>query len=110
LLVLLVVLHRLLAIVPVAALTAVMIMVSINTFSWKSLTGLRTVPWQSSGVMIATVVTVVATGDLAKGVIVGVLMSGVFFAAKVSRLILITSRISNDGRVREYFVKGQVFF
>lgn len=110
LLVLLVALHRLLAIVPVAGLTAVMIMVSINTFSWKSIPGIRTVPWQSSVVMVATVVTVVATSDLSKGVVVGVLLSGIFFAGKVSRLVRITSRLSPDGRVREYFVKGQVFF
>jgi sulfate permease, SulP family len=110
LLVLLVILHGLLAIVPVAGLTAVMIMVSINTFSWKSLAGLRTVPWQSSVVMVATVATVVATKDLSKGVIVGVLLSGIFFAGKVSRLVQVTSRLSSNGRVREYFVKGQVFF
>jgi SulP family sulfate permease len=110
LLILLVVLHRLLAIVPVAGLTAVMIMVSINTFSWRSLAGIRRVPWQSSVVMLATVVTVVATSDLSKGVIVGVLLSGIFFAGKVSRLVRITSRVSGDGKVREYVVKGQVFF
>ena len=110
LLVLLVLLHRLLAVVPVAGLTAVMIMVSINTFSWKSLAGLRTVPWQSSVVMVATVVTVVGTNDLSKGVIVGVLLSGIFFAGKVSRSISVTSRLSSHGRVREYVVKGQVFF
>lgn len=110
LLVLLVTLHRLLAIVPVAALTAVMIMVSINTFSWRSIAGLRSVPWQSSVVMLSTVATVVATGDLSKGVLVGVLLSGIFFAGKVSRLITISSRLSHDGRLREYFVKGQVFF
>jgi SulP family sulfate permease len=110
LLVLLVVLHRLLAIAPVAGLTAVMIMVSINTFSWKSLVTLRTVPWQSSVVMIATVATVVATSDLSKGVVVGVVLSCIFFAAKISRLLIITSRISDDGRVREYLVRGQLFF
>ncbi|MDE2514765.1 MAG: SulP family inorganic anion transporter [Rhodospirillales bacterium] len=110
LLVLLVLLHRLLAIVPVAGLTAVMIMVSINTFSWRSLRELRRVPWQSSVVMLATVGTVVATADLSKGVGVGVLLSGIFFASKVARLITVTSRLSADGRVREYFVRGQVFF
>ncbi len=110
LLVLLVVLQRLLAIVPVAALTAVMIMVSINTFSWKSLAALRSNPWQSSVVMLATVVTVVATADLSKGVLVGVLLSGIFFAGKVSRLSRITSELSEDGTVRTYFVEGQVFF
>jgi SulP family sulfate permease len=110
LLVLLVVLQKLLAIVPVAALTAVMIMVSINTFSWGSLARLRTNPWPSSVVMLATVGTVVATADLSKGVLVGVLLSGVFFAGKVSRLSHITSELSADGRVRTYFVEGQVFF
>jgi SulP family sulfate permease len=110
LLVLLVVLQKLLAIVPVAALTAVMIMVSINTFSWKSLIALRSNPWQSSIVMLATVVTVVATTDLSKGVLVGVLLSGIFFAGKVSRLSRITSALSDDGKTRTYFVEGQVFF
>ena len=110
LLVLLVVLQRLLAVVPVAALTAVMIMVSINTFSWRSVAGLRTNPAASSAVMLATVATVVATGDLSKGVLVGVLLSGVFFAMKVSRLSRVTSTLSDDGRVRTYRVEGQVFF
>src|SRR5690606_26643063 len=68
LLVLLVALQDLLAVVPVAALTAVMIMVSINTFSWRSIASLRTNPVPSSVVMLATVATVVATHDLARGV------------------------------------------
>jgi sulfate permease, SulP family len=110
LLVLLVVLQRLLAIVPVAALTAVMIMVSINTFSWRSIARLRTNPWQSSVVMVATVATVVATGDLSKGVLVGVILSGVFFAGKVSRLSRVTSALSSDEQTRTYFVEGQIFF
>ena len=110
LLVLLVALQRLLAAVPVAALTAVMIMVSINTFSWGSLLRLRTNPLPSSIVMLATVVTVVATGDLSKGVLAGVLLSGVFFAGKVSRLSRVSSHLSADGRTRTYRVEGQVFF
>jgi SulP family sulfate permease len=110
LLVLLVILQRVLAIVPVAALTAVMIMVSINTFSWKSLAALRSNPWQSSVVMLATVVTVVATADLSKGVLVGVLLSGIFFAGKVSRLSRVNSELSKDGKIRTYYVEGQVFF
>ncbi|WP_202964823.1 SulP family inorganic anion transporter [Inquilinus limosus] len=110
LLVLLVALQDLLAIVPVAALTAVMIMVSINTFSWRSLARLRRNPVPSSVVMLATVVTVVATSDLAIGVLVGVLLSGVFFAGKVSRLSRVTSTLSPDGAVRTYRVEGQVFF
>ncbi|MGF6227460.1 SulP family sulfate permease [Inquilinus ginsengisoli] len=110
LLVLLVALQDLLAIVPVAALTAVMIMVSVNTFSWRSLVRLRSNPVPSSVVMLATVATVVATSDLAIGVLVGVLLSGVFFAGKVSRLSRVTSTLSPDETVRTYRVEGQVFF
>ncbi|WP_457105304.1 SulP family inorganic anion transporter [Methylobacterium sp. P5_C11] len=110
LLLLLVALQDLLAVVPVAALTAVMIMVSINTFSWRSLARLRTNPLPSSAVMLATVLVVVATKDLAIGVLAGVLLSGVFFAGKVSRLNRITSALSADGRTRTYSVSGQVFF
>ncbi len=110
LLVLLVLLQDLLAIVPVAALTAVMVMVSINTFSWRSIARLRTNPLPSSVVMLATVATVVVTTDLSKGVLVGVILSGVFFAGKVSRLSRVTSELSADGRTRTYRVSGQIFF
>jgi SulP family sulfate permease len=84
-----------------------MIMVSINTFSWKSLTALRSNPWQSSLVMLATVATVVATADLSKGVLIGVLLSGIFFAGKVARLSRIASELSDDGTIRTYFVEGR---
>ncbi len=96
--------------IPMAALVAVMIMVSIGTFSWASITGLREHPWNSSVVMLATVVVVVATHDLAKGVLVGVLLSGFFFANKVGRLLAVYSTTTDEGRVREYRVLGQVFF
>jgi SulP family sulfate permease len=110
LLALLVLLQDVLAVVPVAALTAVMIMVSLNTFSWRSLAQLRSNPLSSSLVMLATVAVVVATKDLAIGVLVGVLLSGVFFAGKVSRLSQVTSELSPDGATRTYRVTGQVFF
>ncbi|MFE1600494.1 SulP family inorganic anion transporter [Methylobacterium sp. ID0610] len=110
LLLLLVALQDLLALVPVAALTAVMIMVSLNTFSWRSVARLRTNPLPSSAVMLATVAVVVATRDLALGVLAGVLLSGVFFAGKVSRLSRVDSDLSADGRTRTYRVSGQVFF
>ena len=110
LLLLLVALQDLLAVVPVAALTAVMVMVSLNTFQWRSLAQLRTNPLPSSAVMLATVAVVVATKDLALGVLAGVLLSGVFFAGKVSRLSRVSSELSTDGRTRTYRVSGQVFF
>lgn len=96
--------------IPMAALVAVMIMVSIGTFNWSSLTNLRDNPRSSSFVMIATVIVTVATHDLAKGVLTGVLLSGFFFAHKVARIVRVTSLAEDDGRVRTYKVLGQVFF
>lgn len=96
--------------IPMAALVAVMIMVSIGTFSWASIRNLREHPKSSSVVMLATVVVVVATHDLAKGVLVGVLLSGFFFANKVGRIMHVRSQAREGGRVRHYTVSGQVFF
>jgi SulP family sulfate permease len=96
--------------IPMAALVAVMIMVSIGTFSWGSVRNLPKNPLSSSIVMIATVVVVVATHDLAKGVFVGVLLSALFFAAKVGRLLRTTSALSENANARTYTVTGQVFF
>ena len=96
--------------IPMAALVAVMIMVSIGTFSWGSITNLRTYPKSSSIVMVATVVVVVATHDLAKGVLVGVLLSGLFFARKVGQVLHVASVATDDGRTRTYTITGQVFF
>lgn len=96
--------------IPMAALVAVMIMVSIGTFSWASVRSLRTNPKSSSLVMITTVAVVVATHDLAQGVFVGVLMSGLFFARKVAHLLRVDSTLSAEGTHRTYSVYGQVFF
>lgn len=96
--------------IPMAALVAVMIMVSIGTFSWSSIRNLREHPKSSSVVMLATVIVVVATHDLAKGVLVGVLLSGFFFASKVGRILHVRSQAQDEGRVRHYTVSGQVFF
>ncbi len=96
--------------IPMSALVAVMIMVSIGTFSWKSLADLRVHPRESSIVMLATVAVTVATHDLAQGVLVGVLLSGVFFARKVARVFTVQSSLSEDGRIRHYSVSGEVFF
>ena len=96
--------------IPMAALVAVMIMVSIGTFSWTSVKNLRTHPKSSSFVMLSTVAVVVATHDLAQGVFVGVLMSALFFARKVSHLLVINSALADDGNTRTYSIYGQVFF
>lgn len=98
------------SVIPMPALVAIMIMVSVGTFSWSSLRALRTHPASSSVVMLATVATVVWTHNLAIGVGVGVLLSGLFFAAKIARLFRVASTLSEDGRARTYVVEGQLFY
>ncbi|WP_421862957.1 SulP family inorganic anion transporter [Parvibaculum sp.] len=96
--------------IPMAALVAIMIMVSIGTFSWSSIRNLRHHPRSSSAVMLATVIVVVFTHNLAIGVLVGVLLSGLFFAWKIAQIFRVTSTLSDDGRERVYIVEGQIFF
>jgi sulfate permease, SulP family len=96
--------------IPMAALVAIMIMVSIGTFSWASIRDLKVHPRSSSVVMLATVAAVVATHNLAIGVLLGVLLSGIFFAGKIAQIFRLTSALSEDGLSRTYFVQGQVFF
>jgi len=110
LLFLLLVLGDIVGLIPMPALVAIMIMVSIGTFSWGSLNDLRKHPRRSSLVMLATVITVVGTHNLALGVGVGVLLSGIFFAWKVSQIFRVSSVLTADGRGRDYLVEGQLFF
>ena len=94
--------------IPMAALVAVMIMVSIGTFSWKSIMDMPKYPLSSSVVMLVTVAVVVKTHNLAMGVLVGVLLSALFFAHKISQLMVVKSQLTDPHR--EYRVVGQVFF
>ena len=94
--------------IPMAALVAVMIMVSIGTFNWTSFKNLREHPKSSSAVMLATVVVTVATHDLAQGVLTGVLLSGFFFAHKIGQILLVHSERTPESHT--YQVVGQVFF
>ena len=96
--------------IPMAALVAVMIMVSIGTFDWKSVLNLRSTPPQSSIVMIATTVTVVLTHDLSKGGVLGVVLSAIFFMRKVAKTIVVEEiPTPEEGRLR-YRVSGNLFF
>ena len=96
--------------IPMAALVAVMIMVSIGTFSWVSLANLRTHPKSSSVVMLATVMTTVATHNLALGVGVGVLLSALFYANKVGQVFYVSALVGESYDHRIYNVIGQVFY
>jgi len=96
--------------IPMAALVAVMIMVSIGTFSWQSIVDLKKHPLSSNLVMMATVAVVVSTHNLAYGVFIGVLLASLFFANKVSHFMYVTSELEATDNLRTYRVVGQVFF
>ena len=95
--------------IPMPALVAVMIMVSIGTFSWNSIANLRRHPPTSSAVMLVTVAVVVATHNLAAGVLAGVLLSGIFFTGKVRRMFSVERHAGPDGTAT-YRVEGEIFF
>ncbi|MAZ05580.1 MAG: sodium-independent anion transporter [Halomonas sp.] len=110
LLVMVLVLDKWLVQIPMAALVAVMIMVSIGTFSWGSVKDLREHPLSTNIVMVVTVIVVVATHNLAFGVLAGVLLAALFFANKVGHYMLVTSELDETTDTRTYRVVGQVFF
>lgn len=109
LLFLILVLQEWVAQIPMAALVAVMIMVSVGTFDWGSVLRLRSTPLASSIVMLATTVTVVWTHDLSKGVVLGVVLSALFFVRKVAKVIVV-DEIPGGEEVRRYVVRGHLFF
>ena len=96
--------------IPMAALVAVMIMVSIGTFSWASIRDLKKHPMSTNVVMLATVVVTVFTHNLALGVVVGVLIAAMNFANKVGNILYIGAEDAPEGDHRIYRVVGQVFF
>jgi SulP family sulfate permease len=110
LLVLVVFLSDLLKIVPMAALVAVMIMVSIGTFNWNSIKELKTNPTSATAVMISTVIVVVWTHNLALGVFTGILIGSLFMAQRLSQFMYIDSSFDEETDTRTYKVVGQIFF
>lgn len=92
--------------IPMAAL-GVMIMVSIGTFDWSSIKDLAKTPVTDSIVMVVTTVITVFTHDLSKGVFAGIILSAIFFVAKISK-VHVASRVEGDKKI--YAVTGQVFF
>src|SRR5690606_26590273 len=96
--------------IPMAALVAVMIMVSIGTFRWESLRNLKKYPLSTNLVMLVTVAVVVFTHNLAFGVLAGVLLAAMFFANKIGHHMDVRSSLDETGNHRSYEVIGQVFF
>lgn len=98
--------------IPMAALVAVMVMVSFATFDWHSIAPktLKRMPAGEIAVMVVTVACVVATGNLAIGVVVGSLTAMVIFAKRVAHLADVTSVTDPDGDSVVYSVTGELFF
>ncbi|MGM0863279.1 MAG: SulP family inorganic anion transporter [Bacillota bacterium] len=109
LIILILLLNDFLVQIPMAALVGVMIMVSIGTFDWSSVKNLHKTPITDTLVMVATVVTVLFTHDLSKGVLVGIILSAIFFASKISK-VKITTMGSDQTHKKVYRVSGQLFF
>lgn len=110
LLIMVVFLSDIISIIPMAALVAVMIMVSIGTFDWSSIKNLKTLPLSTNIVMLSTVGVTVYTHNLALGVITGVLFASLFFANKISHFMYCDINYNEDKSVKTYKFVGQVFF
>lgn len=110
LLIMVVFLSDIISIIPMAALVAVMIMVSISTFNWSSITELKTLPFSTNLVMLSTVAITVYTHNLAMGVLTGVLLASLFFANKISHFMYNETFYNEDKSVKTYKFVGQVFF
>lgn len=110
LLIMVVFLSDLIALIPMAALVAVMIMVSISTFNWPSVKGLKTLPFSTNLVMLTTTIVVVFTHNLALGVLAGVLLASLFFANKISHFMYWETELDEATQTRTYKFIGQVFF
>ena len=114
LLVLVVGLGDFVAIIPMAALVAVMIMVSVATFNWHSIkfSTLKKMPKSETAVMVTTVIITVWTHNLAIGVIAGVVVAMVAFARRVAHFVSVTREVSGDDETgtAHYTVNGELFF
>ena len=93
--------------IPVVSLAAVMVVVSISTFNWGSIKRITKVPKSDTLVMLSTVIVVLLTHNLAYGVIVGIIISAIAFASKISEINVAKHEV--HGYVK-YEVKGQLFF
>jgi SulP family sulfate permease len=96
--------------IPMAALVSVMIMVSIGTFNWASITKIRKLPLSETVTMLATMGATLITHNLAIGVMVGITLSTIFFSSKIAQLVFVDKTLSEDALERTYSVAGQIFF
>lgn len=107
LMVLIFLLNDLMVQIPLAALVAVMITVSVSTFDWAALRRLHRMPRSDAFVIIIVVGVVVATNNLAFGVVLGVAFTAIFHALHGSKLDI---SVQKNGDVMVYEVYGELFF
>ncbi|WP_339373761.1 SulP family inorganic anion transporter [Anabaena sp. 4-3] len=96
--------------IPMASLVGVMFMVSIGTFNWTSLQTLHLVPRSETAVMVTTVFVTVLSRNLGLGVLVGIVLSTVFFSRQIAKVVFVDSLLSADQNYRTYSIAGQLFF
>ena len=106
----LLVLSNWVAVIPMAVLVAIMVMVSIGTFNWSSISNVKRVPRSETAVMLTTVIITVFTSNLALGVVVGISLNAILFSRKLADLVFVDTLLSPDGNERIYSVAGQIFF
>ncbi|MBO1305620.1 SulP family inorganic anion transporter [Enterococcus sp. 669A] len=96
-------LRPLLLLVPIAALVAIMTVVAFNTFDWATIRYVKEAPKKDVLIFLVTTLSIVATGNLAIGVLVGVLISAVLFVRGISIL-----KVKKDNSIIK--ISGELFF
>ena len=102
-----IILNKFVTQIPVVALASVMVVVAISTFNWGSIKRITKVPKSDTITMLATVIVVLLTSNLAYGVVVGILINSISFVSKISNINIV--RNNTNGNIK-YEVKGQLFF
>ncbi|MDE1185120.1 MAG: SulP family inorganic anion transporter [Pantoea sp.] len=105
-------LSRIMAQIPMVVLAGIMMVVAVKTVNWHSLqpTTLKRMPWSETLVMALTVAVTVSTGNLALGVLVGVILAMMLFARRIAHVIHAERQLSEEGDQVHYTVRGPLFF
>nr|WP_310616882.1 SulP family inorganic anion transporter [Pantoea cypripedii] len=105
-------LSRIMAQIPMVVLAGIMMVVAVKTVNWHSLqpATLKRMPWSETLVMVLTVAVTVWTGNLALGVLVGVILAMMLFARRIAHVIHAERQLSEDGEQVHYTVRGPLFF
>lgn len=96
--------------IPMAALVAVMIMVSFGTFNWSSVTQIQKIPRTETAAMVTTVLITILSHNLAIGVVAGIALSTVFFSGKLAEVVFVDTSLTSNESHRTYSIRGQIFF